>query len=67
MLSPLRRRRSTFWSIACALMLVMKAGVPVLAATAAFLQGKAVAEICAIYGVRTPLAAPGSAARKGTP
>ena len=34
-------------------MLVMKAGVPVLAATAAFLQGKAVAEICAIYGVRT--------------
>ena len=53
MLSPLRRRRSTFWSIACALMLVMKAGVPVLAATAAFLQGKAVAEICAIYGVRT--------------
>jgi len=63
MLTPLRRRRSTFWSIVCAFMLVMKAGVPVLAATAAALQGKAVAEICAIYGVRTSVQASAELAR----
>ena len=63
MLSPLRRRRSTFWSIVCALVLVMKAGVPVLAATAAFMQGKPVAEICAIYGVRTSIQVDSAVAR----
>jgi|SRR4051812_30226663 len=63
MLTPLRRRRSTFWSIVCAFMVVMKAGVPVLAATAAALQGKAVAEICAIYGVRTSVQASAELAR----
>ena len=63
MLSPLRRRRSTFWSIVCALVLVMKAGVPVLAATAAFMQGKPVAEICAIYGVRTSVQVDSAVAR----
>jgi hypothetical protein len=57
MLSPLRPGGSTLWSIVCALMLVLKAGIPVLAATAAFMQGKPVAEICAIYGVRTSVQA----------
>ena len=42
--------RLTLWAFAAAL--VLKSGVPLLAAAAAGLQGKQVADVCAIYGVR---------------
>jgi hypothetical protein len=42
--------RLTLWAFAAAL--VLKSAVPLLAAAAAGLQGKEVADICAIYGVR---------------
>ena len=50
-----RRRlpfRLTVWAFAGALLL--KAAVPMLASVAAGLQGKAVAEVCALYGVALP-------------
>lgn len=43
--------RLTVWAFAGALLL--KSAVPILASTAAALQGKAVAEICDVYGVAT--------------
>jgi hypothetical protein len=53
---PVSRRfrfvsRLTLWAFAAAL--VLKSAVPMLAAAAAGLQGKAVAEICDVYGVAT--------------
>jgi hypothetical protein len=51
---PYRSRfasRLTLWAFAGAL--VLKSAVPMLAAAAAGLQGKAVAEICDVYGVDT--------------
>jgi hypothetical protein len=46
--------RLTLWAFAAAL--VLKSAVPMLAAAAAGLQGKPVAEICEVYGVDTSLA-----------
>lgn len=43
--------RCTTWVFALALLL--KAAVPMLAATAAQWQGKALAEVCTVYGVAT--------------
>lgn len=43
--------RITPWVFALALLL--KAAVPMLAATAAQVQGKALAEVCTVYGVAT--------------
>jgi hypothetical protein len=45
--------------------LLTKAAVPLLAATAAGLQGKAVAEVCAVWGVRTAAAHPTTSAHAG--
>jgi len=47
------RRHRSAWIGVAAVALVLKAAVPLLAALAAHAQGKAVAEICEIYGVRT--------------
>jgi hypothetical protein len=49
----LGRRHRSAWIGVAAFALVLKAAVPLLAALAAQAQGKAVAEICEIYGVRT--------------
>lgn len=49
------------WAVLLAATLVLKTFVPLLAALAAELQGKAVADVCAVYGVRlapAPAAAP---------
>lgn len=43
--------RFAVWLFACALLL--KAAVPVLASASAEAQGKAVAEVCTVYGVKT--------------
>jgi hypothetical protein len=45
------------WGMALALLL--KAAVPMLASTAAQLQGKTVAEVCPLYGVATVIASAG--------
>lgn len=52
-----RSRSSTFAAWAAVAALVLKAAVPLMAATAAELRGVAVAEICPIYGVEMPAAA----------
>lgn len=44
-------RRLALWLAVCALML--KAAVPLLATTAAHAQGKALVEVCTVYGVAT--------------
>ena len=46
--------RITLWVAVCALLL--KAAVPMLASAAAGVQGRAVAEICTVYGVAQPAA-----------
>ena len=43
--------RCTFWLVAAALLL--KAAVPLLATAAAQVQGRALVEICTVYGVQT--------------
>jgi predicted lipid-binding transport protein (Tim44 family) len=47
--------RFLLWVAVCALLL--KSAMPMLASTAAYAQGKPVAEICAVYGVAPPAAA----------
>jgi hypothetical protein len=44
--------RLAAWAWLLAATLVFKSFVPLLAATAAQMQGKAVADVCAVYGVR---------------
>ncbi|HEY0821634.1 MAG TPA: DUF2946 family protein [Rhizobacter sp.] len=43
--------RFALWLFACALLL--KAAVPLLASTSAEAQGKALVEVCTVYGVKT--------------
>lgn len=43
--------RFAVWLFACALLL--KAAVPLLASTSAEAQGKALVEVCTVYGVKT--------------
>jgi hypothetical protein len=45
--------------------LLLKSAVPLFASHAAHLQGKGVAEVCAIYGVALPAARVGDAERAG--
>jgi hypothetical protein len=50
----IRRRLSSRWAVwAFALALLLKAAVPLLAAGSARAQGKALAEVCTVYGVAT--------------
>lgn len=49
-----RRQPLSRWAVwAFALALVLKAAVPLLASASAQLQGKALAEVCTVYGVTT--------------
>jgi hypothetical protein len=55
------RRTRTAWAWVLVLAVLLKAAVPMLAATAAQLQGAAMADVCSVYGVRSapsPSAAP---------
>jgi hypothetical protein len=55
-------RGRRIWLMVATAALVLKSAVPLLAAVAAHAQGKAVADICEIYGVRTiALSSAGSA------
>jgi hypothetical protein len=59
-----RSRRLAFWIVhLTVLLLLLKAAVPLLASSAAYLQGKGVGEICEIYGV--VLTKPGANAEHG--
>lgn len=49
--SALIRSRFALWLFACALLL--KAAVPLLASASAEAQGKALVEVCTVYGVKT--------------
>lgn len=44
--------RRTGWAFVIVATLVFKSSVPLLAAASAEMQGKAVADVCAVYGVR---------------
>lgn len=46
-------RRTLCWALAFAVALLLKAAVPLLAHAAASAQGKALVEVCSVYGVRT--------------
>lgn len=46
-------RRTLGCALAFAFALLLKAAVPLLAATAAGAQGKTLVEVCSVYGVRT--------------
>ena len=47
-------RPSSRWAVwACAVALLLKAAVPLLASASAQLQGKALVEVCTVYGVAT--------------
>jgi hypothetical protein len=48
------RQPTSRWAVwAFALVLLLKAAVPLLASASAELQGKALAEVCTVYGVTT--------------
>jgi hypothetical protein len=53
-MQPRHVRRGAAWALLVAAALAFKAFVPLLAAVAAQMQGKEVADICSIYGVRLP-------------
>lgn len=50
----LRTRQRSAWACLIAVTLVFKSFVPLLAAASAQMQGKPVAEVCAVYGVALP-------------